>query len=243
MPIIVIVVVVLAALLGYTLWITRPNTDSTQNSESTVQTQEKMVDSKKGTIDDSFPIKVSWTYPATWNVQSEELANSGGVTTQKITITSPSGKYSVVYSANMNGGIGGACIPNETTDTLQHIKRQPTDTFSNAVFAEFIYGTYSISNSNKQFDGYTYIAGLFKNSAPVQTASVGDSYCKIYLQNALDLSDSDGTILLSADIKINADKDMSITIPSDNVASIKAAFEQPEYHDAVKILLSTVVEQ
>jgi hypothetical protein len=242
LPIVIIIALVLIGILGYIFWTSgQQKTDTTQKSETTQsQDETDTITLQEGMLDNIFPTHVSWKYPETWTSAAAGPAESGGVTTQTVTITSPSGAYSVVYKGGMNGGIGGACIPGDAVGTLQHVSKQDTETFKDAVFAEFIYDTYSIANSERTFEGYDYIAGLFKNDSTLQATSVGDSYCNIYLKNTFALENNNGTMLFEAGIKINAP---SISIPSSQTAPITAAFDNEEYREAVKILLSTSITQ
>lgn len=242
LPIIIIIVLLVIGALGYIFW-----TNSQQAQDTAVQTSETIqhqettdtTSLQESTLDATFPVSVSWQYPADWTITSKGPTESGGVTMQTVTLTSPTGAYSVVYRGGMGGGIGGTCAP-DIAGILQHVSKQATDSFKDAVFAEFIYDTYSIADGERTFEGYEYIAGLFKNDAAIQATSVGDSYCTIYLKNTFFLQNSNGTMLFEAGININSS---SATTPLDNVTAITTAFDNTEYHEAVKILLSTSVKK
>ena len=233
--IIIVLVIAIIAALGFTLWQKLQPTTATSPQASMVSESPQPAKYKIGQIDDSFPAKLSWSYPESWTVTSEGNGpmNLSDTTTQKFIITPPSKKYEVIYYVGWNGGLGGSCEPGE--DKLQLVQRTALTGYDAAQFMEVVHGS--------AVEGYTYISGLFDNAATVQAAKVGDSFCDIYLRNIINLNNDGKQVILAAQINIkqfvSADEDGNAVSQKES-KTIQQAFDDPEYKEATKILLSTV---
>ncbi len=234
--IIIILVVAILGTLGFVLWQhLKPAISSPvqSTSENKIKPPVKL---KTAQIDASFPAKLSWSYPETWTIKSEGSgpAQPSDTTTQKFTLTSPSTKYEVIYYVGLNGGLGGACEPG--ADVLQSIKIAAVSGFQKGVLLEDTHGSPQ--------EGFTYSSGLFKNNSDVLNAKAGDSVCNVYLRDVIPLTDDGKMVILAAQVDIkqfdSTDQYGPTKIYPKDATIIEKAFDDPEYKDAVNILLSTV---
>lgn len=234
--IIVILLVVIVGVLGFVLWqnLTTTGNKSAQDVSKNNDENEPVVKSKTAQIDASFPANLSWTYPESWTIKSEGGGpkNDSDTAVQKFTLTSPNGRYDVIYNVGFNAGLGGSCQPGG--DALQSVGRTVVPGFEKSVFME------AIAEADK---GFKYNSGLFQNNIDVQNVKTGDSFCKIYLKNVIPLTEDGKMVILAAEVNIKEldsfDEYGPTEIYPNDISTIEEAFEDPEYKDAVKILLST----
>jgi len=233
---IIILIVAIIAALGFVLWqnfITEDNT-SVQDTSKNSNQDELVIKSKTAQIDSTFPANLSWTYPENWSIKSEGSGpkQPSDTTTQKITLTSPNGKYEVIYYVGINGGLGGTCEPGG--DALKLVQRTAVPNFNKALFMETI---------AEASDGFRYNSGLFKNNEDIQNVKEGDSYCKTYLRNVIPLTEDGNMVILAAEINIKQldsfDQHGPTEVYPKEISTIENTFADSEYKDAVKILLST----
>ncbi|MFZ1301699.1 MAG: hypothetical protein WAQ27_03980 [Candidatus Microsaccharimonas sp.] len=240
----VVVVIILAiaiiGVLGFVLWqklTTKEDPAQVQNTSSNTSQDEATKKYKTAQIDSTFPVGLSWTYPEDWTITSEGNGPTepSETTTQKFTLTSPNNKYEVIYHVGINGGLGGSCEPG--SDTLQTVKRTAVPKFTKSVFTETI---------GQVSDGYRYISALYQNNNEIQNVKPGDSFCEIYLRNVIPLTEDGNMVILAAEINVkqfdSSDQYGPTEIYPTDISTIEKAIDDPEYDDAVKILLSTVSE-
>ncbi len=232
--IIIILVVALLSTLGFVFWqnLNKPKTDqtTTQSSSSTHQTDTtKLMD---GGVAGSFPTPLTWKFPETWslNYTGNGPESLDDTSVQTLTLTSPSEKYTVTYSVGINGGRGGTC--GGDTSTVEYISQAPIAGLVNGRYVEFI-------SNRGDLPGYTYISGITENSDSVKSAKVGTSSCFFGI-GGLTLSAEHNYTLLQASIGIkDLDDENGYPKATDNIATIKSAFNDDEYIQAKNILLST----
>jgi len=228
---IIILIVIIIGGLGFVFWQNLHSKNDTPVVSGNTQTDTPTIKTKTGQIDAAFPAKLSWTYPENWTVKSEGSgpAEPSDSTTQKFTLTSPSGKYEVLYYVGLNGGLGGTCEPGE--DVVTNIKRTSVTGFNKGLLFEAIHGS--------EAHGFMYTSSLFQNSNEIQAVNEGDSYCNIYLRNIIPLTDDGNMVLLAAEVTIKQFSSAE-SYGAPDTATIKKAYEDPEYKTALEILLSTV---
>jgi hypothetical protein len=233
--IIIILIIAIIGALGFIVWknYLQPKTDPETSQINT--NAEPVVKSKTAQIDASFPADLSWTYPETWAMKSEGRGpkDVSDTTTQKFILTSPHGNYDVIHYVGYNGGLGGTCQPEGYT--LQSVNRTPVPNFDKSVFMETITET---------IQGFKYNSSLFQNDTDTREAKKGDPFCKIYLKEIIPLTTDGKMVILAAEVNIKEfdsfDEYGPTEIYPSEISAIEKAFIDPEYKDAVKILLSTV---
>lgn len=235
----ILVVVGILGFTGYFVWHSQQSTsktldqtaktDSSASAPATSQTKTAAPKMLSATMDPSIGKQISFSYPDTWKLDKGALQHNP-YTVQKFTVTSPSGKLSVVYETS-NGGLGGACIPSEQ-GTLT--------TFSTESLADYPAATYvETTFTNGMMDGAVDFAGLMHTAQlnGATKAAKGGSYCDIYLANIIPLyENSDSSAHLSAELTF-----ADATIQKD-AAKFTAALSGAEYTEAKAILLSTTVK-
>lgn len=235
----VIIVCLVVALIGalgvvfYRNFIAKPSAEGVKadtNSKDTAKeagntTGVKLV---KGSIDSSFGTTLMFAYPETWKYGqvTDGTVGSESTWTQRITITSPSGKYTVQYYVGAGGGIGGVCLP-EDTGTIASTAYENIADFSGVSYTELTY-----ANMPAGLAGTEAAAGVVElmDSATATKLKAGDSVCDAYLHEVMKLSDAQFVQLLGATMKVNG---------ATTAAQLKEALSGAEYEQGKAILLST----
>jgi hypothetical protein len=92
-------------------------------------------------------------------------------------------------------------------------------------------------------EGFTYNSSLFKNKSDVLSTKVGESFCNIYLRDVIPLTNDGKMVILAAQVNIkqfdSTEQYGPTKIYPKDIATIKKAFDDPEYKNAINILLST----
>ena len=238
---VIVVVLLLVGGVGFIAWSNFVKKDATSSAvKEAEKTETKEVrEYKTVEIAESFPVKLSTRYPADWTLNVEgggPKPGSDDAVQEKISITSPSKKYTVAYSVISRGGLGGTCIP-EMSGVIKSISHDPVAGLSDGQFVE-------VTTNAKGPDGrdsFGYISGLYPNSDAVNDVKVGDSLCKLGLINLVQLSDDLDTSLVDANVAINT---LNEGQPNEGFVTVADAsiisknFETSEYKDAVQILKS-----
>ena len=231
--IIVIVIIAIVGALGYALYHTlsaaQPAATSgsqTQDSSHTVASTPTYVD---GSIDKSFATNLTFKYPSSWTYKEVNNGTPGQDSgwTQKITLTSPSGKYSVEYYVGANGGFGGTCLPQDA-GLFAKTSYEVVSGFPAASYVELFYKNKPSDTSAPGSPGFV---GLMDTDA-AKTFAVDASVCDSAMHNIISLNTSPVRVSL-----INAS--LSI-VGADTSATLSAALSGTEYEQAKAILLSTV---
>lgn len=234
--IIICLVVVLIDALGvvfYQNFIAKSPTKGAKVDTTSKDTAKKTGDTVgvklvNGSIDPSFGTKLTFTYPETWkyNQVMDGTVGPESTWTQRITITSPSGKYTVQYYMGAGGGIGGMCLP-EDTGTIAGTAYENIAGFSGVSYTELIY-----ANMPASLAGTEAAAGVVElmDSATAAKLKAGDSVCDAYLHEVMKLSDTQFVQLLGATMKVNG---------ATTAAQLKEALSGTEYEQGKAILLST----
>lgn len=192
-------------------------------SPSKKESPKKEVKLLDGSIDSNFNTKLTFKYPETWKITSERTSGESG---QKITVTSPSGKYTVMYEVFAGGGIGCACMPEET-GTIVSSKYQVAPGFSNMSYIEVTYRGAPSVDGKPGAVGHAFLA----DSQSVAGVASGDSMCELYLRGVRELGGDKYTYLIDASMKISS---------ASTADEFKAALAGEEYEQGKVILLSTV---
>lgn len=238
--VIVCLVAALACALGllfYQNYVTKnqPKTDAAGNgspariAEEPTKTGVPAPKLVAGSINASFGVTLNFMHPESWQKTSKvegplPLDNQSS-TVETVTLTSPSGKYSVVYKVGAGGGLGGMCDPS-TAGKYTSVTWQSLSKFSSAKYVE-----YTTSAAPKGTSDYDYGAGLVRADA-LDKMVVGQSSCGGYMANIIPL-DKSSTGQVQA-------VDFSIHIKDASTADVfKAALSGTEYEQAKSILLST----
>ena len=237
---IAIIVGLVVVVLGLTAWRIIEGNAAINNSKSESQAQESVkvpdiaatsVKLVQGSIDPGFGTKLTFSYPETWKKEAliegpMPLNETKGNTTETITLISPSKKYVVGYMIGANGGLGGACIPEE----------QPVYTWSSyeglSGFSGVSYLEATTSPSTRS-DGNVrsgWQLSLVETTA-AKKATPRTSVCELYMANVIELSSQHNVQIIGAGMK-------SIT-GVDDADTFKAALSGDEYEQAKAILLST----
>ncbi len=243
--IIIIALIVSFGLAGYFVWkdITTAQQPETLKTITPETEEDKPALLKTASVDSTFPVAVSWEYPEDWTYASmgSGPTQPGDSTVQTLTMTSPSGDYSVIIRAGANGGLGGACDPT-SGNTLLTLKKRPDALLENTTHLEFI------SEGEPSSNAYAYGSGLYK-AAETSTVVVGSSFCDIYLRGIFEITEQEAMVLMSPRVIVNQLEQTSETTPNPlakdaiSVEEISALFETDEYDQAVAILLSLRTEQ
>jgi len=200
------------------------NTDTTASTAS--QTTTKLL---TGSLSDGFGATLTFGYPADWSLARATtgplpIVSSGDTTDEKLTVTSPSGKFSVTYWVVSTGGFGGACIPEET-GTFVSTSYQQLSKFSNVSYLEYTTTSMPIADDGTHSIGKMR---LVMTDAAKKSIS-GASVCEVSFAGIIPLN-SDGVTLLEPEAKISGVK---------TAEDFKAAAKGTEYEQAKAILLST----
>ncbi len=238
---VIVVVLVLALLgaLGFIFWQnfiqkTESNVVKTKTvAQSSTNTETKSL--KTAVFDPVFSVRLGLSYPEDWTLERSTdgpipLDGDKGATTEIITVFSPSKNIYVRYQMGANGGIGGACSP-EDSGTISVIR--------NTALKSFPYGSFS-ENIIKVGSGYKYFAGIMSSDA-LAIAKVGGSECDLSMASSIPLAEKDNTMLMGAVIFIKGLKRDYPGITSDlsTISDIENGFKDSEYKDAKAIVLST----
>lgn len=229
----VIIGVLVLAVAGLLVWkfvggkSSTSDTTSTNTSAKSSSTTDKttpaiaLVD---GSIDSSFETTLSFKYPSTWKYAQtmSGTIETNGSWLQKITITSPSGKYVVQYQVGAGGGIGGVCVPEET-GTIASVAYEVVTGFTAMSYVEL---TYENMPTGQDMGDIALI-----DSSKAKSLKVGDSTCAIGFSGVKELASKNYVSIMRANLSI-AD--------ATTASQIKAALSGSEYDQAKAILLSTV---
>jgi hypothetical protein len=198
---------------------------TTGNSSKTNDASASTIALVDGSIDSSFGTTLSFKYPATWKYAQtmDGTIETDGSWTQKITVTSPSGKYVVQYYVGAGGGLGGSCEPPET-GTIASAAYQVVSGFSGMSYIEMTFQDMPSVATNR--------IGAIELIDTKSAASVksGSSVCDVYLHNVVKLAEEKYVQLIDA----------SMTVTDATTASqLKSALTGNEYEQGKAILLST----
>lgn len=237
--------------------IKRP-TSNTNATDSTDKANEETsaITLKDGGIDSRFPASITWQYPEDWTVSTtpwgtdangKDLTPAPGETAmQRITITSPSKKYSVSYEVMTNAARGWVCPPEDIIQrSYSNVTLRPVAGFTEANFASYI---------SESKEGRLY-RGSLMNKETIKTSGLkeglidsSDAGCGLYTPSIFSITDTDNMYLWAADINLlslekTGESETTFFDTNTSVESIKAAMATDEYKQAVAILLSTKVAQ
>lgn len=238
---VILVVLLLIGGVGFIAWnnFVKKDTADSVVKETEKEDVREARQYKTAEIAESFPVKLSTRYPANWTLKVEgegPKAGNDDAVQQKISMTSPSKKYTVAYSVISRGGLGGTCIP-EMSGVIKSISRDPVAGLSESLFVE-------VTTNAKGPDGrdsFGYVSGLYPDSDAVKDVKVGDSLCELGLINLVQLSDALDTSLVDANVTIN---NLNEGQPNEGFVTVTDAsiisknFVTAEYKDAVQILKS-----
>lgn len=242
----VIMVIVIVGLIGAVGWLVydrQQDKSETQEQKTSITTESKSEPAEEMKIayfEKSFPAQLSFSYPASWKLTEESggpLTKPGQTVGHVFTVTSPSKKYSVVFHANTNGGLGGYCTPSEEGKLIS-LSASKLQNFTNASFVQAIY---PVSHG---ISGYDFDTELMETDG-IAGVEEGDSRCELYLDGVIDLTAKENFTLSQAYIDIKGltnDGSEDFEFPA-SVEEIKQAFETAEYKQAVEILKSTTLEK
>ena len=238
---ITVVVLLIIAGVGYVAWNAYAKRSDNQTPVQSHETNRDVAKREFKTVQiaDTFPVKLTTRYPADWALTVEGSGpkeSDDSAVQQKISLSSPSKKYTVSYMVISRGGLGGTCIP-EMSGDIKSITRDPVAGFDDALFVEAT--THGRSPDGRDSFGYT--SGLYADSDEIKDVKEGDSLCKLGLINSIKLSDTLDTGIVNANITINnlneGQSSVGMTTVSD-ISLITNSFETAEYKDAVQILKS-----
>jgi hypothetical protein len=232
--VIVLLVVALLGLLGFVLYQNimlkeAVSSDTNKPPETTSQSSnaaaEQVPDLVKGSIDASFGTTLGFKYPSTWKY-SQKMAGtieSQGSWTQKITLTSPTGNYTVQYFVGAGGGLGGMCNPSEMGQ-IASTNYEVVPGFSGMSYIELTYRNVPNDVTNK--------IGVVEliDSATASSVEAGDSVCDTYLHEVVKLADANYVQLIGATMIIDG---------ASTAEELKRALSGTEYEQGKAILLST----
>ena len=230
--VIILLVIALIGALGWIFWqnfskkdVPTPNSSKGTSSQATKE--KSKIDTVEGSISSDFGTTLIYDYPKTWKYSSEITGDKGTAWGQTITLSSPSGNYSVVYGVGQGGGLGGTCSAEEI-GTVSTVNYEILSGFPAMSFAVL-----SLNNMDEVYqdgilsrNGY---AGLV-NTSVAQDLKTGDTACKLGYAGMQELDATGNTILSNASIKIR-----NIT----SAEEFKKKLSDEEYNQAKTILLST----
>jgi len=199
-----------------------------------------------GTFDTGFATNIAWSYPEGWTLSKTGAApvSANESAGQKITLTSPSGAFQVIYDLNQGGGFGGAC-DTQGPDKVRYVNRQSATNISTASFIEAITDGIDSTTGTDMPNGYLHISSLMSTDA-ANKVTVSDTACEVNgLERILKIHTDPYVYLMQAQIamkSIDTTNQDGMIQPVKDMATIKAQYEATEYKDAVKILLSTQVK-
>jgi hypothetical protein len=198
---------------------TSSKTDTSQTNGTTTTT---LAD---GSIDSSFGTTLSFKYPSTWKYSQtmSGTIETDGTWTQKITLTSPSGKYVVQYYVGAGGGLGGTCVPTET-GTIASTAYEGVSGFSGVSYTEMTYQNMPTEATNK--------IGIIElmDTAAASSVQAGASVCDTYLHEVVKLADKNYVQLIGATMTVS---------DATTSSQLKSALSGTEYEQGKAILLST----
>lgn len=234
------IMVVALGLLGYFVWsnfIQSKSGDQTKNDNSSVNAMSDQYDVKvdlsESTTDTAHGSGLAIKYPKTWKVTNEGylewIIKYEGETIEfepgfvmptnpdKITITSPDDKVSVIFD------IGAWDTPTTCKpDNEMKLKLAKVETSLIPAYKDYIFAT-SI-NYSPEYGVYYYNIGAFKGGEWVNTAKIDDPECTIGLQDiSFKGTDYDSVAILQ--VKLNDVKDgMKTTLDDVNYATASDNF-------------------
>lgn len=240
--VIIIVALVLALLgaLGFIFWqnlTAQQNTDTSgKNAQGEDTSKVKKVAMALGSFGDAFGTKVSFTYPSNWKLNRKQTgpnpANDQDVSSDAITITSPSEQVHVQYGIS-NGGRGGYCDP-EYMGTIESLSFENLENLAETSFVQLI---------QKEKDGtFTGMATLMLTTGqyyrPLVEIKAGDSICDIGYRQFVGTNKEYFTGgLFFGDINSG---NVSLIYQQSKTSDIEKYFQGEEFEQAKAVLLSTV---
>ena len=243
--ILIFFVIAVLGFAAYFVWNRQKETAQTSTvPRNTVATSTKKTvskpQSKNGSIDSGFGVMMGFKYPSTWKISSViegpmPLNSSEGSTTETIELTSPSGAYKVVYKIGANGGLGGACDP-EDGGKIAYLNTKPLQSFSSTVYAETFFENVVAEKRNGTVLKTTTMPSIgLMQADEVNATAVQKSACDIYLADVIKLSDANDVTLIGAKMEIY---ELSTGAA---LETFKSKLSGAEYQQAKAILLSTSV--
>lgn len=239
----IVAVVLILGAVGFVFWqnMSKKTSEPVANNQVAKTEDKPEVKKLETKINDAFGVSLSMRYPETWKLQSSiegpvPLDETKTATIETVTLTSPSAKYSVVYKIAANGGLGGTCDINDSQNgTISQFTYEAIESFAGKYFATSI-----LKSAQGKYIGYS---GIIDEGSlyPLSAIKAGDSRCKLYLTDIIQLKKEQNVTVLDMSIHV---KDMETSLNySENVTStqeqISAAFSGSEYDEAKAILMST----
>lgn len=228
------VILVLIGVLGLIFWQNLKDKNRVGVKTETTKTEETKAKEPKmltANIGEPFELNMSFQYPDTWKlkqtVEGPNPATDESSTSQKITLTPPTGPYSVNLSL-VSGGLGGTCGDSET-GKIQSFSYENLEQFKNATLIEDVY---------TNLDGKFFAdARLYERSDYFQPTEIkaGDTSCKLYL-GFLNFKTNKVTAINFVETNI-IDSD-SPKVGYSTFKEAKEAFSGKYYDEAKSILLS-----
>jgi len=232
--VIVLVFIAIIAGVGFVAWNSINNKEAAAESTQVVPS-EKKDGFKVGQIDEKFPAKMTWKYPADWTQKvGGELEQADATDTfwQEITLTSPSKDYEVRYVVSSNGQYGATCDP-EQSGVIHSIAREPVSSLPEAVVAEVV--------SKNADNTYGFYASLY-GATVIEDVKAGLSLCALGSFSSILLSSQQDTSLMMANVRhtkyIPQDAE---PVPIKDFKIVEEAVNSKEYKQAVEILRSTAL--
>lgn len=234
----IIIGILVLAVAGLLVWKfvggTSKSTDatsssSTKSSSSSSSTDGAAVTLINGSINSSFGTMLNFKYPSTWEYGQVTNGVIGPTSAgqQIISIASPSAKYTVRYDIGSQGGIGGACSP-EDTGTIASIAYQDLTNFAGMSYTEITYGGKMPENTVGSMAALGSV-GLM-DASTAHSVKVGDSLCDLAFSGVKLLREENAVNMLGAELTIEG---------VSTVDQFKMALSGAEYEQAKAILLST----
>jgi len=233
---IIVLVVALISVLGvvfYQNFIVKSK-DSARDASKTTSTAANVVQQPaakllNASLSDGFGVKLSFDYPSDWSFSRTTtgplpIIERGEVTDEKMTVASPSGKFSVHYRVVSTDGYGGVCVPDETGAYVTASYQELTK-FSGISYFEATTTAMPITDDGTHSVGEM---SLIKTDA-AKLSVAGASVCVTGYAGMIALN-SNGITLVGPGVTIAGTK---------TAEEFKAAAKGTEYEQAKAILLST----
>lgn len=236
---VVILVLALLGALGFIFWqnFVQKNGTNVNQNESVSQTTKTIETVKLKTVafNPAFGARLGFSYPENWSLERSiegpiPLDGEKGITSETITVTSPSKNIYVKYQLGANGGLGGMCLPEES-GIISVLRQTPLANFSGNSFSE---------NIAHRDGGYRYFSGIMSDSS-LNNAKVGGSECALAYAEVIRLSEKDNITLMGASIHIKGlekNYDGATKDPAE-LSIIENKFQDDEYKQAKTVILST----
>lgn len=180
-------------------------------------------------LSDGFGVKLSFDYPSNWSFSRTTtgplpIIDRGNPTDQKMTITSPSGKFVVTYRVVSIDGFGGVCVPDETgiyaTASYEELSK-----FEGLSYFEFTTSSMPVADDGTHTTGGMVLI----KTANAKLAVSGASVCETSFAEMIALN-ANGVTFVSPRVTISGVR---------TAEEFKVAAKGTEYEQAKAILLST----